>query len=166
MTRPGTLPPGYALRRATAADAPAVARQRAQMFVDMGTLTPEAAAAEVPLWTDWLRGALVSGEYMGVLTEWEGTVVGGAGLLVFPKMPTLKDPATQQAHILNVSVDPAHRRRGLAEALMGAMLDEVWARGLRQITLNAAPMGRPIYERLGFVESTHPELRLTLEPPA
>ncbi|MPY67440.1 GNAT family N-acetyltransferase [Deinococcus sp. SDU3-2] len=157
---------GYALRRATPADAPAVARQRAQMFVDMDTLTPEAAAAEVPLWTDWLRGALASGEYVGLLAEWEGTVVGGAGLMVFPRIPTLADPATQKGHILNVSVDPAHRRRGLAEALMEAVLEEVRARGLRQVTLNAAPMGRPLYDRLGFVESTHPELRLTLEPPA
>lgn len=160
------LSPGYTLRRATPADAPAIARQRAQMFVDMETLTPEAAAQEVTLWTDWLRGALASGEYVGVLAEWEGTVVGGAGLLVFPKMPTLADPATRKGHVLNVSVDPAHRRRGLAEALMGAMLEEVRARGLRQVTLNAAPMGRSLYERLGFVESTHPELRLTLEPPA
>ncbi|MDL2343470.1 GNAT family N-acetyltransferase [Deinococcus sp. MIMF12] len=160
------LPAGYALRPATPADAPAVARQRAQMFVDMGTLTPEAAAPEVPLWTDWLRGALASGEYVGLLAEWEGTVVGGAGLMFFPRIPTLKDPATRKAHVLNVSVDPAHRRRGLAGALMGAALEEVRARGLRQVTLNAAPLGRPIYERLGFVESTHPELRLTLEPPA
>lgn len=156
----------HTLRRATPADAPAVARQRAQMFVDMGTLTPEAAAPEVPLWTDWLRGALASGEYVGVLAEWEGTVVGGAGLMVFPKMPTTADPATQKGHVLNVSVDRVHRRQGLAEALMEAVLEEVRARGLRQVTLNAAPMGRRIYERLGFAESTHPELRLTLEPPA
>lgn len=161
-----TLPQGYTLRRATATDAPAVARQRGQMFVDMGRLTPADAAAQQDLWADWLRGALTSGEYVGVLAECGGAVVGGAGLMFFPQIPTLKDPATRKAHVLNVSVDPAYRRRGLAEALTLAVLEEVRARGLRQVTLNAAPMGRPLYDRLGFVESTHPELHLTLEPSA
>jgi len=159
-------PQGYTLRPATPADAPAIARQRGQMFVDMDTLTPEAAAAEVPLWTDWLRGALTSGEYVGILAERGGEVVGGAGLMFFPRIPTLKDPATRKAHVLNVSVDPEHRRRGLAEALMRAVLDEVRARDLRSITLNAAPLGRRIYERLGFTEVKAPELRLTLEADA
>lgn len=156
----------FTLRQATAADAPAIARQRGQMFVDMGTLTPEDAAEQFALWTDWLRGALVSGEYVGVLAESGGEVVGGAGLMFFPQIPTLRDPATHKAHVLNVSVDATHRRRGLAEALMRALLEEVRARDLRSVTLNAAPMGRPLYERLGFVESSSPELRLTLEPDA
>ena len=59
-------------------------------------------------------------------------------------------------------VAPGHRRQGLAEALMHATLQEARRRGLRSVNLNAAPMGRGLYRRLGFVDSTSPEMRLTL----
>lgn len=156
------LPRGYRMRAATPADAAIIAAQRGQMFVDMGNLTPLAAEAQQAQWTGWLQGALISGNYLGFLIEREGEVVGGVGLMFFPKIPTLKDPATRQAHVLNMSVGPDHRRRGLAEALMHAALAEVRAQGLRSVTLNAAPLGRRLYERLGFREAANPELRLTL----
>lgn len=157
------LPDGYTLRQATSGDAATVAMQRGQMFMDMGDLTPAGAEAQQGLWTGWLRDALASGEYLGFLVEVGGEVVGGVGLMFHPKIPTVKDPATRKAHVLNMSVGPLHRRRGLAEALMEAVLSEARARGLRSVSLNAAPMGRRLYERLGFTEAKSPEMRLTLE---
>ncbi|EYB69584.1 hypothetical protein DEIPH_ctg004orf0105 [Deinococcus phoenicis] len=159
-----TLPDGYTLRRATAEDAPTIARQRGQMFVDMGELTPQDAAEQHALWTDWLRGALPAGDYVGCLADVGGASVGGVGLMFQPKMPSAKDRAPLKAYVLNMYVAPEHRRRGLAEALMRAILAEAGTRGLRSVGLHAAPLGRRIYERLGFVEADNPEMRLTLEP--
>lgn len=158
-----SVPPGYSLRAAIPADAGTIARQRGRMFVDMGDLTPAGAEAQQEVWTAWLRGALASGEYVGIVAQQGGEVVGGVGLMFFPRIPSPKDPATRRAYVLNMSVEPAHRRQGLAEALMGAVLAEVRARGLRSVTLNAAPMGRALYERLGFRVAGTPEMRLTLE---
>lgn len=160
------LPGGYALRPATAPDAEAIAVQRGQMFVDMGALTDAQAWAQRGQWTDWLRSALPAGVYTGFLVEHGGQVVAGVGVMLHPQIPTLTDPATQRAHVLNMYVSPAHRRCGLAEALMHAALSHVRACGLRNVTLNAAPMGRPLYDRLGFTESGSPEMRLTLDGPA
>ncbi|WP_221090214.1 GNAT family N-acetyltransferase [Deinococcus aquaedulcis] len=154
--------PGWAIRQAGPDDAPVLAAQRAQMFVDMGDLTADAAQAQLGLWTDWLRGALASGDYVGWVAEQAGQPLGGAGLMFHPKPPTAEDPTTLRAYVLNVYVAPQGRRQGVAEALMRAVLAEVQGRGLRTVTLHASAQGRPIYERLGFVESPHPELRLTL----
>lgn len=159
------LPGGYTLRPATAEDAETMATQRGQMFVDMGELTTEAAQRQHLLWADWLRAAIPGGAYAGFLIEAGTEVVAGVGVMFRPKMPSAKDPAVLGAYVMNMYVAPDHRRQGLAEALMRAALQESGARGLRSVSLHAAPMGRHIYERLGFVEAANPEMRLTLEEP-
>ena len=49
-----------------------------------------------------------------------------------------------------VATDPSHRGRGLASRLMAAALADAQERGLRTSTLQASPMGQPIYARLGY----------------
>lgn len=49
-----------------------------------------------------------------------------------------------------VATDPARRGRGLASRLIAAALEQARERGLRSSTLQASPMGRPVYERLGY----------------
>lgn len=154
------------IRLATPTDAETVAYQRGQMFVDMGHMTAEEAQAQQTLWADWLRGAILAGDYVGLLAEVDGVVVGSVGLMFRAKMPSAKDPALTQGHIMNMYVEPEHRRKGISEALMRAALAEVRRRGLRSVSLNAAPMGKEIYKRLGFTEATSPEMRLTLGGPA
>src|SRR5438094_7824398 len=55
------------------------------------------------------------------------------------------------AWIAMVLVDSAVRGRGIGTALMRHTLAFLEERGVRCVRLDATPMGRPIYERLGFV---------------
>lgn len=48
------------------------------------------------------------------------------------------------------SVQPAMRGRGIYSALLAARLEEAKARGYRYVTVDAAPMSRPILLRKGF----------------
>ena len=49
-----------------------------------------------------------------------------------------------------VATPDRFRRRGLATALLRAILAGAYASGARTATLQASPDGRPVYERLGF----------------
>jgi GNAT superfamily N-acetyltransferase len=49
-----------------------------------------------------------------------------------------------------VATPERFRRRGLATALLRAILAGAYASGARTATLQASPDGRPVYERLGF----------------
>lgn len=52
-------------------------------------------------------------------------------------------------------VHPAHQRRGIGTRLIRQVLEYLQHRGIECIKLDATPLGRPVYEKVGFVaEST------------
>jgi ribosomal protein S18 acetylase RimI-like enzyme len=53
-----------------------------------------------------------------------------------------------------VAVVPAHRRIGLGGALTLAIVEFLEASGVATVLLHATALGRPVYERLGFVPET------------
>src|SRR5262249_38869442 len=114
----------YRIRRATVDDVAVVARHRVAMFRDMGSVRgADIAPLEAGSARD-LAGALASGEYTGWLAELDGVVVAGAGAVLRPLLPRPGHPdGGTEAYVLNVYTDTAHRRRGLARAMMDAILD-------------------------------------------
>lgn len=56
------------------------------------------------------------------------------------------------AWVAMVLVDPSMRRRGIGRALMLQALEDLEQQGVRTIRLDATPLGRPLYESLGFLE--------------
>jgi ribosomal protein S18 acetylase RimI-like enzyme len=53
-----------------------------------------------------------------------------------------------------VAVVPAHRRVGLGGALTEAIVEFLEGRAVATVLLHATALGRPVYERLGFVPET------------
>jgi ribosomal protein S18 acetylase RimI-like enzyme len=157
----------FSIRRAVESDIHELARHRAAMFHDMGKLSPEREAPLREATAGYLRGALPRGEYLAwVAEDAAAAAIGGAGVQLRPILPRPPEGGDgddlelgPEAIVLNVYVEPAWRRRGVAEALMRALLDELAARGVRRIVLHASADGRRLYERLGF-EPTN-EMRLT-----
>jgi ribosomal protein S18 acetylase RimI-like enzyme len=158
----------FSIRRAVASDIHELARHRAVMFRDMGKLGLDLEAPLREATAGYLRGALPRGEYLAwVAEDAAAATIGGAGAQLRPILP--RPPPEEEdgddlelgpeAIVLNVYVEPAWRRRGVAEALMRALLDDLAARGIRRIVLHASADGRRLYERLGFAPTN--EMRLT-----
>ena len=53
-----------------------------------------------------------------------------------------------------VLTQPEYRGRGFARQAMEACLDYCDRRGVRCVKLDATDMGRPLYEKLGFIEES------------
>ncbi len=155
------------VRLATTADAPVLARHRAEMFRDMGDLAddyygPLLAAAEREI-----AAGLAAGDYVSFVASPHGRpdeIVAGAGIQVRKLLPRpLEGNAGirigPEAIVLNVFTERAWRRRGIGERLMRHVID--WARthGMARLVLHASADGRPMYERLGFVPTN--EMRYT-----
>jgi len=146
-------------RRATVADAEAIAAMRRQMFADAGLADEAAMAPMVANFVTWVRAKLAEDSYVGWLTEENGRLVAGAGLWVMDWPPHYLDEQPQRAYLLNFYVAPEMRGRGLARALLAMAVDEAKARGIKVVTLHASKFGKPIYEQNGFEMSNEMRLR-------
>jgi GNAT superfamily N-acetyltransferase len=149
----------YRLRPATVADAPVLAAQRRAMFEALGSLEAGAGAGLEAATVRYLQRALPGGEFRAWVVEFDGAPVGGGGVQLRPLVPRPGHLDGQpEGLILSVWTDPAHRRRGLATRIVGAILDWCRGQGVTRVTLHASEEGRGIYERLGFRQTN--EMRL------
>lgn len=138
-------------RLAIAADAPLITRHRHRMFVDAGRRDDQVLQIMDEHHEPWVAKAITDGRYVGWLTEDEGEVVAGGGLLLLDWPPHPLDPrSSQRGYLCNVYVEPSHRRRKLASNLIDLALAEARRRGIRVVSLHSTDEGRPLYEANGF----------------
>lgn len=137
----------YTFRQAVLDDMPTIVQHRRQMFLDMGS--PERAEMAERVFPGWLRVAIQDGTYLGIFAEHEGQIVAGTGIMFYEWLPA-PDYKTLRGYLLNVYVEPEHRRKGLARELVRQSLEICQERGITIVTLHASDMGRPVYESLGF----------------
>jgi GNAT superfamily N-acetyltransferase len=150
------------LRPATPADIPTVVHHRKQMFADMGSGTASTREAMGLSTATYLRDAMPSGRYRGWLAETaEGRVIAGVGIAIYDWPGSPADPAPRRGLVINVYTEPEFRRRGIALRLMNALVEWCREEGFGSVALHASADGRPLYERMGFVQTN--EMRLTLK---
>jgi ribosomal protein S18 acetylase RimI-like enzyme len=53
-------------------------------------------------------------------------------------------------HVSMLFVDKKYHRKGIATALLNAIIDDLKSRGIFAVTLNSSPYGIPFYEKFGF----------------
>jgi GNAT superfamily N-acetyltransferase len=156
----------FTVRAAGSDDIPILARQRSAMFRDMGQLPAARVESLARATAAYLLEAIPAGQYLAWVAESvqpPGDVIGGAGVqlrAILPRPRPGRDDLElgPEAIVLNVYVEAAWRRRGVAGALMRTLLDTLGTRGIRRVVLHASDDGRHLYERLGFAPTN--EMRL------
>jgi GNAT superfamily N-acetyltransferase len=103
----------------------------------------------------WLAPRLADGRYFGYLMSEHGATVAGIGLMLIDWPPHPSHPETcERGYVLNVYVEAAARRRGLAHALMQLADDAFARRGVTYAILHATEQGQPLYAGLGWNGTT------------
>ena len=100
------------------------------------------------------RDYFLNGDHITVLAVDDGEVIGCASMSFMWIMPTFSHPTGKRAHLMNVYTRSEYRRQGIARKMVEMLIDETWKRGATEISLDATTMGRPLYESLGFTNST------------
>ena len=100
------------------------------------------------------RDYFLNGEHLTVLATDGDEVVGCASMSFIRIMPTFGHPTGKRAHLMNVYTRSEYRRRGIARRMVELLIDESWKAGATEISLDATELGRPLYESLGFTDST------------
>ena len=138
------------LRPLDFADLETILAHRQAMFRDSGRPEDVIGQLAEPFRT-WLEPRLVDGRYFGWMIEEAGAVVAGIGMMAIEWPPHPSHPTCdKRGYILNVYVEPAFRRRGLARQLMARAMAEAKARRLEYVILHATEQGRPLYASLGW----------------
>lgn len=109
-------------------------------------------AARRPGYAAWVRPRIEAGRYVGRLAVVEGRVVGGAGAVLLDWGPTRANPGGQMARIVNVFTAEPQRGRGIARALLAAVIAQCEADGVREFNLGATSEGRALYRSFGFAD--------------
>ena len=78
--------------------------------------------------------------------------IGAGGVSFFRVMPTYHNPTGWKAYIMNMYTNPNYRRKGIAYHTLEILIEEAKNKGVKHISLEATDMGRPLYERYGFVD--------------
>jgi GNAT superfamily N-acetyltransferase len=147
----------YELLAATSADAPALARLRAQSLFELGLLPPAESATFERTAAAEFAALFALDRLESRLLACEGIIVGCASVLFWKRLPY---PGTSlHAELAGVYVAPPHRRHGFAGELCAAVLATARARGVRRIVVHPSAAGLSLYSKLGFGESG--QLRLT-----
>lgn len=100
----------------------------------------------------YYRHALESGEHIAYLVYDNGKFIGAGGVSFYQVMPTYHNPIGKKAYIMNMYTALEYRRQGIAFHTLDLLVKDVRKQGVSQIALEATEMGRPLYEKYGFVK--------------
>ena len=100
----------------------------------------------------YYRRALESGEHIAYLVYDNGKFMGAGGLSFYQVMPTYHNPTGKKAYIMNMYTASEYRRQGIAFHTLDLLVNDAREQGVSQIALEATDMGRPLYEKYGFVK--------------
>lgn len=142
-------------RPATANDAALITAHRKAMFLAMGRSRESVLESMSSHFEPWVTRMIIEGKYTGWVMEDVSQnpprPIASAGLLVLDWPPHPLDPEGEhRGYILNVFVDEAHRRKGLAHSLVDLCLAEARRRRIHVVALHSSDAARPIYEIFGF----------------
>lgn len=71
---------------------------------------------------------------------------------MFQVMPTYHNPSGKKAYIMNMYTIPEYRRRDIAIKTLDMLIKDTKNKGITSISLEATDMGRPLYEKYGFIK--------------
>jgi len=153
----------YSLREVGEADVPCLARFGRWMIEEVTReqpFPPEKMAAIEEAYVPFARAHLQDGSMKAWVVESAGHIAACGALLILPFIPNPIEPARRTARLYNMYTLPEHRRRGLGHRIAEHAIEYCKTQGIKRIVLTASPMGRPLYESLGF--ETSKELKLNL----
>jgi GNAT superfamily N-acetyltransferase len=138
-------------RLATLADIPQLTELRILMQQEIHLPRRlEAGPEYVESLRSYFVEAIPAGSYVSFVAELEDRLVSATGLVVYLRPPSLGGASGRAGYVCNVYTRPEFRGRNLAGELMQKTVEYARFHGIDRMHLGATPLGRGIYERVGF----------------
>lgn len=156
------VPGAPVVRRATPADAEGIVRLRSDVGLS-GRLDEEWISRCSTQMTARLAPGGDARAF--VVDAPDGTPASCALGLIHPVLPEPSCPGGLAARVHTVATRPGHRRRGLARAVLTALVDRLHAEGVTLFESHAGDEAAALHRRLGFAAGPAPMRMTRLEEP-
>lgn len=158
-------PPSPRLRPIAARDLALLVRHRRRMWEEMGYRKAEELEAADRVYAAWVRRQRKLRRLAGyVAVDGAGRALASGCVWLYEVHPRPGRPGPFEPYVLSMYTEPVARGRGLATAIVGALLRWSRARGFGAAFLHAADAARPLYARLGFTATREMRLRFRRAP--
>ena len=147
------------IRKAEFEDAKLLSEVRKLQLIDEG-ISPDCDID--PELDAFFKKWLISDDFLQLIAEENGKLLSTAAIVYYDLPPSFTNKIGVRGYITNVYTVPEHRGKGLAKTLLKTLLDDAKSRGIKKIWLGASKLGRPLYEKLGFIQQES-YMELTLE---
>ncbi|MBR3963105.1 MAG: GNAT family N-acetyltransferase [Oscillospiraceae bacterium] len=147
------------IRKAELKDAALLSETRKLQLIDEGIAPDCDIDAELDV---FFKKWLVSKDFLQLIAEEDGKLLSTAAVIYYDLPPSYTNKIGVRGYITNVYTAPEHRRKGLSKMLLTELLNNAKSRGIKKLWLGASKDGRPLYEKLGFIQQES-YMELTLE---
>lgn len=150
----------FTTRTIEISDLELICDHRQRMFLESGK-DQKAVLAMAGPFRGWLEDHLKRKTYFGFVVEHAGEVAASIGLMTIDWPPHPEHPQDcRRGYVLNLYVESAHRKIGLARNLMKRADEELLSRGVNFCILHPTAMARTFYESIGWAASGEMSRRL------
>lgn len=101
---------------------------------------------------DYYKSSLSTGSHIAYLIFDNNRFIGTGGISFYRVMPTYHNPTGNKAYIMNMYTHPDYRRKGIAYKTLDLLVSAANEKGITSISLEATDMGKPLYEKYGFIK--------------
>ena len=151
----------YTYRKMTIDDLDLLVSSRVMVLKAANKLPDDADMSEIERQSrEYYKKAFAQDTHTAYLVFDGDRLIGTGGMSYYDVMPTCDVNTGRKAYVMNMYTDPEYRRQGIAYRTLDLLVADAKARGVEHITLEATDMGRPLYEKYGFVQMKS-EMQLT-----
>ena len=136
------------IRRAALCDLPLVMEVRQTFLREV--IGAEIEPAYQNATKDYVERHLADGSLLCYFLEEQETLLSFCMLSLYETLPLPGYVTGRTGLLLNVYTPPEARKRGHAETLLRAVIQEAKRLGLEKLNLSFTDAGRPLYQKLGF----------------
>lgn len=140
-------------KKATIEDINVLTKSRVEVLRATNQLADDVDMSEVETQSyDYYKKALSDGTHTAYLVFDGDRFIGAGGISYFRVMPTYHNASGNKAYIMNMYTNPDYRRLGIAYKTLELLVADAREKDVKAISLEATEMGRPLYEKFGFVK--------------
>ena len=108
----------------------------------------------VPNLKDYYKRHMSDGTFVSWLAMDGDEIIGTSGMSFVEKPPYFGCPSGRIGLLSSMFTNPNYRRKGIATKMLDLLVRDAKEHGITAISLEATAMGRPLYEKYGFIPMT------------